>query len=788
MSAPGAAIGRRIAVRGTVQGVGFRPWVYRLARDLGVAGSVQNGPEGVTIDAFATPAVLEELLARLRGEAPPSARIETLAWQPLPTPARAPVTFEIVASQREGSPRASIPADLAMCAECAREIHDPAARRYHYPFTNCTHCGPRFSIATAVPYDRPNTTMAGFPLCDACRREYQDPDDRRFHAQPIACPRCGPRLTLLDAAAAPVATPDPLAAAAALLADGRIVALRGLGGFHLACDAGRDDAVRELRRRKRRDDKPFAVMVPDLPAAHALAHLDADEIALLTSPARPIVLVRRRRAHDALAGEVAPGCRQLGLFLPYTPLHNLLLAATARPLVMTSGNLGDEPMVVENAHALARLAGVADAFLIHDRPIALRTDDSIARVAHGAPMVMRRARGYVPEPLPVSMPFAAPVLAVGGQLKNTFCIGAGGLATLGPHVGDLDDFATYQSFVAMIERFEAFLGVKPEIVVHDLHPDYLSTRYAQERPARARLAVQHHHAHIAAVMAEHGLYGPVLGVAFDGTGYGTDRHAWGGEIMIADYATFERVATFRAVPLAGGARAIHEPWRLALAVLDDAFDGAPPLQQLALFDPARTEVSARDVANVRRLLATGAAVVQAHGVGRLFDAAAALVLGRPRARFEAQLAMALEDAAGDAAPADRAPYPFDLDQRGLPWQIDLRGMWRALVDDLLRGVAVARIATRFHATLAAATGHAVRALRSPACHGPLPVALGGGCFQNALLVDLVPDALGEAPVYLPRRVPPGDGGLAFGQAVVAAARLAESDKGVSSCVSVYPAS
>ena len=653
-----------------------------------------------------------------------------------------------------------------MCDACRDEIHDPAARRFHYPFTNCTHCGPRFSIATSIPYDRPRTTLAGFPLCADCQREYDDPLDRRFHAQPIACPACGPRLSWLDARGKCDDVGEPLEAAAALLEVGGIVALRGLGGFHLACDATNESAVRELRRRKHRDEKPLAVMVPDLAGARALARFDEAELELITSPARPIVLVEAG-VPGALAASIAPGSRQVGLFLPYTPLHELLLTRVGRPLVMTSGNLSDEPMAVENDEAVERLRGVADAYLVHDRPIATRTDDSVARVVAGQPMLLRRARGYVPQSLAAPLAFSEPVLAVGGQLKNTFCLGARALLTLGPHVGDLDDLTTYGSFEAMVTRLERFLEVQPEVLVHDLHPDYQSTRYAKERPARVRLGVQHHHAHVAAVMAEHGLRGPVLGVAFDGTGLGTDGTAWGGEFLLADYGGFERLGTMRALPLVGGERAIRDAWRVTLAVLDDAFDGAPPLERLPLFE----QLTQRDVLNVRHLLSTGFQVMAAHGVGRIFDAAAVLLLARPRATYEAQLAQALEQ----VAEGEASPWPFELAQTA-PWQLDLRPMWRALVTDLLVGVPVPELAARFHATLGAGTAAMVRALLDR--EGRRPVVLSGGCFANARLVDEVLRRLDGFEVFLPRQVPPGDGGLALGQAVIAAARLAGSPEGV----------
>jgi hydrogenase maturation protein HypF len=752
--------GRRIAVQGTVQGVGFRPWVYQLAHELHLRGSVKNGPDGVTIDAFADLPVLDELLARLRTGLPPAARIESLNWQPLDI--EAPQDFAILGSDAAGTAtaRASIPADLAMCDACRAEIHDPTARRYEYAFTNCTCCGPRFSIATGVPYDRPRTTMVSFEMCAQCRAEYENPLDRRFHAQPIACPACGPTLSWLDALGGRTAVNDPLAHAAARLLTGHIVALRGLGGFHLACDAMDEEVVAELRRRKHRDEKPLAVMVPDLATALALAELGAAEVALLTSASRPIVLAPLRAASD-LAPSVAPGFRQVGLFLPYTPMHELLLALVRRPLVMTSGNLSDEPMCVENDDAVKRLSGIADGFLVHDRPIATRTDDSVTRVVAGAPMVLRRARGYVPQSLPAPRPVRQSVLAVGGQLKNTFCIASGSQLTLGPHVGDLGDLGTYESFAAMAARLERFLEVEPQVLVHDLHPDYDTTRYAQQRPARARIGVQHHHAHVAAVMAEHQLKGPVIGVAFDGAGYGEDGTSWGGEFLLARYGTYERLATLRPIRLVGSERAIKEPWRLALAALDDAFDGQAPIGVLDLFN----RVSERDVTNVRLLLDTGFQAVPAHGAGRVFDAAAALALSRPKAAFEAQLAMMLEQ----AAQGEAEPWPYHLDRSRAPHEVDLRPMWRAMAADLIAGSPPSTIAARLHATLAAASAETVRAIAQR--HPGLKVVLAGGCFANAILTADLIHRLDGFEVFVPRCVPPGDGGLALGQAAVAAARL-----------------
>jgi len=753
--------GRRIDVQGTVQGVGFRPWVYSLAHQLHLTGTVKNGPEGVRIDAFGEVDVLDALIRRLESELPPAARIDRLAWAPLQT--APPGDFTIVASDHHGAARASIPADLAMCDACRMEVHDPHARRFHYPFTNCTHCGPRFSIAAAIPYDRPNTTMAQFPMCADCRAEYENPLDRRFHAQPIACPACGPQLTWRDAAGTRLAVPDVLERAAHRLLEGDLVALRGLGGFHLACDALNDAAVQALRRRKHRDEKPFAVMVPGLAHALRYAELSERDVELLTSPRRPIVLAPLR---GGLAPSVAPGLAQVGLFLPYTPMHELLLHRVQRPLVMTSGNRSDEPMAVDNGEALERLYGIADGFVTHDRPIATRADDSVARVVAGAPMVLRRARGWVPESLKSPVTFDVPVLAAGGQLKNTFCIGKGDRLTLGPHVGDLDDCATFEDFERMSARLARFLDVEPQVIAYDRHPDYQTTRWALSRPARAHVAVQHHHAHVAAVMAEHGLQGSVLGVAFDGTGWGDDGAAWGGEVLRARYDGFERLATFRPLPLAGGEQAIRQPWRLALAALDDAFDGKPPLDALRLFEL----VPPHDVANVRRVLETGVNVVPAHGVGRIFDAAAALVLRRPTAAYEAQLAMMLESAAA----GDAEPWPFEVSRGRVPWSIDLRAMWRALVDALLQGVPTALLAARFHATLASATAAVVgRLLEHDGAHR---VVLAGGCFANDRLAKGVVERLRSFDVFLPRSVPPGDGGIALGQAVIAAAVL---EKGAS---------
>ncbi len=757
--------GLRITVRGTVQGVGMRPFVYRLAQAEGVRGRVRNDASGVTIEAFADAAALERFRARLAAEKPPAARFDAVECERIaPEPATG---FAIVASEAPAAsaPRVSIPPDLATCPDCLRELLDPEDRRYRYPFTNCTSCGPRFTIARGVPYDRALTTMAPFTLCEACQREYEDPSDRRFHAEPNACPACGPRLTLLSGDGRTLAErDDALVAAGRALAEGKIVAVKGIGGFHLACDARSPAAVASLRARKRREEKPLAVMPRDLAEAEFLCHLDDAERALLTAPERPIVLALRRVGCE-IAPEVAPDTPLLGLLLPYAPLHHLLLAEAGRPLVMTSANLSEEPIVYRNEEAVARLSGIADLLLVHDREIETRADDSVAKVVQGAPLLLRRSRGYAPRGVRLRRALARPVLACGALLKNTFCLGVGAEAHLGPHIGDLENLETLESFEAAVARLERFLRTRPALLAHDLHPDYASTRYALER-ARAEglpaVGVQHHHAHAAACMAEHGLEGPALALTWDGTGYGEDGTAWGGELLLARYAGYERLATFRPVALAGGDHAIREPWRIALAALDDAFGGAPPLDALALF----RHVKPGDAAVVRRMIASGFNAPRAHGVGRLFDAVGALALARPSSRFEGQVAMAL-DAAAD--PQARGRYAFQIDTATSPWTVDWRPLLREAVGDLLEGRTPGLVSARFHGALAAAGAELVRlaALR----HGRLPVVLSGGCFANARLVDGIFAELSTSFwVYLPRLVPPGDGGIALGQLVVADAR------------------
>lgn len=739
--------GLRIEIRGTVQGVGFRPWVYRVAHELGVTGRVFNHARGVTVDAFAVPHVLTSFVARLREPVLP-ARVRELTADTIPFEAVS--AFVIVHSAEGGARALSIPPDLATCPDCEREIIDPGDRRFHYPFTNCTSCGPRFTIATGVPYDRPATTMAPFVMCPACQREYDEPRDRRFHAQPNACPVCGPKLALWDRDGFDILVDDPLRDAARRLLAGDILAVKGLGGFHLACDALSEESIARLRARKHRDEKPFAVMVANLPRARELAELSREEEALLSAPERPIVLVQRR-AGSPLARGVAPDTELVGLMLPYTPLHHLLLRLVQRPLVMTSANPSDEPICADNAEAVRRLGAIADALLVHDRAIATRCDDSVARVIAGKPTLLRRSRGYVPRAIALPRPVEEPVLAVGAHLKNTFCIATGDSAYLGPHIGDLENLSALEFFELAVARMEEILRVSPHVIAHDLHPGYMSTQYARGRAGDVRIVgVQHHHAHVASAMAEHGLTGPVIGVAYDGTGWGTDGTAWGGEILLADYASYERLATFRPVALAGGEVAIREPWRIALALVDDAFANDAPIARLAVFAGENLEL-------VRAMIRTDINAPLARGIGRFFDGIGALVLGRRVATYEGQVAVAWNLAA-DAA--DHGTYPVARDGMA----IDLRPLVRGVVGDVLAGVAPSVISARFHDSLVAATVERVR--EAVRVHGPHAVVLTGGAFHNPRLAEGVAHGLRDLDVRVHGEVPPGDGGIALGQALV----------------------
>jgi hydrogenase maturation protein HypF len=763
--------GRRIRISGIVQGVGFRPWVYRVARRAGVTGRVRNDGGGVTIEAFGDGSSLADFIRAL--QSPPAAahieRVDLVATEP----ERAP-QFEIVRSEPGLERRVSIPPDLAVCEDCLAEIFDATNRRYRYPFTNCTTCGPRFTIATDIPYDRPATTMAAFTMCRACQREYDDPADRRFHAQPNACPRCGPTVTLHAHDGVQIGVDDPIASAAEALGVGLIVGVKGLGGFHLACDATSDEAVRLLRLRKRRDEKPFAVMVRTLREAEAIAVVDDRARRLIESVERPIVLLPRRR-DSVLASSVAPGNRLVGIMLAYSPLHHLLLGDAGKPLVMTSGNLADEPIAYRNDEAISRLGAIADLFLLHNRDIETRCDDSVATVIAGGGTLIRRARGHVPGGIGLSRRFERPVLACGALLKNTFCLADGQTAWLGPHIGDLENVETYDSYVDDISRMERFLAIRPQVFAHDMHPDYLSTWYATGRRG-STVAVQHHHAHVVSVMAEHGLEGPVIGIAYDGTGYGTDGTSWGGEILVATTASFERAVTFRALPLIGGDQAIREPWRIALSLVIDAFDGELPASAQALFaappdGSGRVPLFPKGFGVVHQLIRQKAPAPLARGIGRYFDGFGALFLKRTRSTFEGQIALQWNQAADLQVTRS---YRFSLSAGGPCPEIDLRPAVSDALRDYEAGTAVGAIAAAFHNTLAEATAAGVAQVVRR--FGRLPIVASGGCFQNARLAEGVRDRLvPEHEVLLNRLVPPGDGGIALGQAVIADAILRTGD-------------
>jgi hydrogenase maturation protein HypF len=871
----------RVRVRGTVQGVGFRPYVYRLASELGLSGFVLNDAHGVLLEAEGSADAIEAFLARLEPDAPPLAVLESVSREP-----RAPTGadgFAIRHSPRGGVADAPVTPDSATCSDCLAELCDPGDRRYRYPFINCTNCGPRFTIVRGVPYDRPLTTMSGFVMCPSCRAEYEDPADRRFHAQPNACPECGPSVRLLGAdghhaaepwapdpvaavgdpvgaaAAGPVgpsagidrlrtsggtgplgprASRDPVSAAAAALQRGAIVAIKGIGGYHLACRPDDERAVARLRARKHREDKPFALIAASIEAAERYVSLGQQERGLMTGPERPIVLASRRPGAP-VADAVAPGAPELGVMLPYSPLHHLLLADVGTALVLTSGNVSDEPIAYRDEDARERLRDIADLFLVHDRPIQTRTDDSVVRgltVAGSRRSVfLRRSRGFVPGSLPLPDGGAErPLLACGAELKNTFCVAKGARAWVSHHIGDLENYETLCSFTEGIEHFERLFAVTPEVVAHDLHPEYLSTKYALDRAGVQLVGVQHHHAHLAACLAEHGVKGPAVGAIFDGTGYGSDGTVWGGEILYGDLAEFQRAGTLLPVRLPGGAQAIRQPWRMACAWLSAAGEGSPDLpQQLAgRVDPVAWR-------QVGQLVQTGLRSPITSSIGRLFDAAATLCGLRATVNYEGQAAIELEAACD---PHEHGAYPISLDAtrgcgarrahpnghgdnnvpgatsgddrpnpagRGSPPSgherpnpaghesapsgserpnpagrerapsgnerlqvIDPRETIRALAADIHCGTAVGVVAARFHAAVALVTVDACT--RAASSHGTEVVVLSGGVFQNRRLLESVSAGVHAAGlrVLVPERLPANDGGISYGQAAVAARRMA----------------
>jgi len=773
-----------------VQGVGFRPFVFRLATEEGLLGWVRNSTEGVLIEARGTEERLAHFIRRIRNEAPPLAVIVSLEHHALPDDS-SEKDFTIRESSLDGAHIAHVAPDATLCDDCLRELFDPADRRYRHPFITCTNCGPRYSIITGIPYDRPNTTMAAFPLCPDCRREYDDPADRRFHAQPVSCPACGPQVRLLDASGSTLGEKDPaVVKAVELLKGGAILAVKGIGGYHLAVDACNDEAVRRLRERKRRDEKPFAVMAPDLAAARGMAQLSDVEERLLASPESPIVIVRR--AQDCpVSSLIAPHNSLLGLMLPYTPIQHLLFAphpafghslpgeegkqgplATrerdrvredCRPfqaLVMTSANLSDEPIAFQDADALQRLSGIADGFLLHDRPIHMRSDDSVIRVFQDRPLFYRRARGYAPRA--IRLPFdSPPVLGVGAELKSAVCLLKGNQAFLSQHIGDLQNETSCDAFRQTIRHLAGLLEVSAEVVACDLHPDYLSSVHAAES-GLPLIAVQHHHAHLAACMAENCLDGEVIGLIFDGTGYGSDGTVWGGEFLVGGYDSFRRAGHFRQVRLPGGDKAVREPWRMALSFLhaalgDDAF---------SLDHPLTRHLSAEEKPLFIAMLERGLNSPLTSSCGRLFDALAALLNIRHTVSYDGQAAIELEALAETAE--DEGSYQYTMvSNADKPLQLDFSALFPAVLHDLETGVSAAALARRFHTTVARASVEACSRIAGDT--GLDRVILSGGVFQNRLLSELVYTGLIKQglQVFTHRLSPPNDGCIALGQAAVA---------------------
>jgi hydrogenase maturation protein HypF len=754
---------RRYEIRGVVQGVGFRPFIVRTAERHALNGWILNDSDGVVLEIQGPSPRLESFITDVQTSAPPLARIDSLALVDAGDERPEYAEFAIRASDRHANAQALVSPDTHVCDDCLAELFDPSDRRHRYPLINCTNCGPRYSIIRGVPYDRPLTTMSAFPMCEACADEYTDVRDRRFHAQPVACWDCGPRVELLDAAGARRETDDPVRLAAALLSAGKILAVKGLGGFHLIVDATNADAVHELRRRKRRDEKPFALMSRALADIAEYARMDASEEALLQSPGRPIVLLRKRFG-SAIADGVAPGNRRFGVMLAYTPLHHLLLSEGFDALVATSANASDEPIAFDNADALGRLAEIADAFLLHDRDIHTRVDDSIARMVtlggERQATVIRRARGYAPEP--VTAPFdLPPVLAVGPELKNTICLSRGRRLFLSQHIGDLKNDATAHAFTHSIGHLARLLEVTPELIAHDLHPAYASTRWAREQHELPSVAVQHHHAHMAACMCEHGLTEPAIGVIFDGTGYGTDGQIWGGEFLVGGYGGFERAAHLDYFRLPGGDRAVREPYRVALALLHQARGGFEDLALAVVAD--RSEIERRTLG---RMLDAGLHAPQTSSMGRLFDGVAALIGVREKIRYEAQAAIELEQLVQPGAQAE--PLPWELRAGDEPLLLDPRPMVRALADAVAGGEAdAAELSLRFHCTVVDMVLVTCAALRART--GIDQVVLSGGVFLNAFLLQACCDGLRQAGfrAYAHSKVPANDGGVALGQAAIA---------------------
>jgi hydrogenase maturation protein HypF len=750
----------KIRVGGIVQGVGFRPFIYRLAVEHDVAGYVLNNPEGVEIEAEGRLDQVSTFLSGIATEKPPQARVDTLSATFIDLAGDR--KFVIRTSEKSSGRATLISPDIATCKDCLEELTDEHDRRYGYPFINCTNCGPRYTIIRDIPYDREFTTMHPFKMCPECLGEYTDPMNRRFHAEPNACWTCGPRVVLRNEAGALIETEDPIGEASRALADGKVVAVKGLGGFHLAANATDDEAVRRLRERKRREEKPLALMARDLETVSSFAHVGKEEAGVLESAARPIVLLKRLEG-SPIAESVAPGNPNVGVMLPYTPVHHLLLKGDFLALVMTSGNISEEPISIDMDDASRRLGGIADLYLDHDRKILTRCDDSVVRVIDGQMLFMRRSRGYVPLPISLDSDTRS-ILACGPHLKNTVALTRRNQVFLSQHIGDLENLQAFEFFKSSVDQIKKVVDTEPEVVAYDLHPDYLSTRYALDIPLATRIGVQHHHAHIASCLGEAGIEGPVLGMALDGTGYGPDGTIWGCELLISTREDFDRVGHLRKVMMPGGDKAVKQPWRMALSHLYEAY--ARDLEGLDLESLLRQ--SGEDISIVREMLAGGVNSPMTSSAGRLFDAVSCLCGIRSETTYEGQAAIELEMAAD---PGVVESYPVEVGEEGGMLLIGTRSLIREIVEDIGKGDTAGAVGARFHNWFKASLVKAAEMLRQT--HRISKVALSGGCFQNEILLGDLRSQLRERgfDVIINEKVPTNDGGISFGQVVVAAARL-----------------
>lgn len=751
-------LAKKIIVKGIVQGVGFRPFIYRLAQQYGLRGTVSNNAHGVEIEAEGDHTSMQLFIHAINRSSPPLALIDKVESQEIDY--KGFNDFIIKASNGSDERFTLISPDVAVCDDCLHELFDPNDRRYRYPFINCTNCGPRFTIIQDIPYDRPNTTMSIFPMCSDCKREYNDPANRRFHAQPNACPVCGPTVTLSDIHQNIVVADDVVRHTTTLLKAGKIIALKGLGGYHLACDATNNEAVGQLRKRKRRIEKPFAIMIPDITWLDRLCEPNRQEISFIQSINRPIVLVRRKD-NSPVGNEVAPNNKYLGVMLPYTPLHHILLNDAAMPLVMTSANISEEPIAYKDRDAFERLSTIADYFLVHNRDIHMRCDDSVGAVLNNRQTMLRRSRGYVPYPVKLNIHTKQPVIAVGGHLKNTFCYMKNEFAFLSHHIGDLENYETLRSFTEGIEHFKNLFNITPEVLAYDMHPEYLSTKYAIESDIPLKIPVQHHHAHIVSCMAENNLSGEVIGVSFDGTGYGPDGTIWGGEIMTATPAGYNRIAHFDHIPLAGGEQAIREPWRIAFSLLYNTF-GNDYINIDIPFIRSLQTMNALPV--IEKMIRQKLNTPVTSAAGRLFDGIAALCGIKQTINYEAQAAIELQMLADEHI---SMYYDYDIDTAASPWKIKWQGIVKNIVDDLQQEIPVSAISQKFHNTMALIISDTSERVGKET--GLQDVILSGGVFQNVLLLEKSVALLSQRGmnVHTHSRVPPNDGGLSLGQAVVA---------------------